>query len=207
MVQVHVSSWGRQTWHGPSRHGEEADRRTVRLWPIFALLPVLIVGQIKATGFTSLVGIDTTVLSVAFLLGATAVAFLRSPGYPARRCFPSSCSLWWCSSAWVGASLASTRRSRRGTSSSSPPSSSAAFRFFCGTFVTSGDCSSSGLSEGRLLRSSCYLLVVLRSCMDAPGSPAPRLARHTWLQRHSSWVERPWAKGLSYRRWPFLRFL
>ena len=55
-----------------------------RFWPVFALLPIIVVGQVKATGFVSIGGVDTTLLSVAFLLAATSVTFLRYPRYPVQ---------------------------------------------------------------------------------------------------------------------------
>lgn len=62
--------------------------RAIQFWPVFALLPILVVGQVKATGFVSIGGIDITVLSVAGVLTAAAVTFLQYPQYPVRRMAP-----------------------------------------------------------------------------------------------------------------------
>lgn len=56
--------------------------------PIFALLPILVVAQVKAAGFVSIAGVDTTLLSLALLVGISAVKFLRDPWYPARKMLP-----------------------------------------------------------------------------------------------------------------------
>jgi O-antigen ligase len=58
------------------------------LWPIFALLPILVVGQVKAAGFVSIGGVDATLLSIAILLVASAATFLRYPRYPVQQMLP-----------------------------------------------------------------------------------------------------------------------
>lgn len=56
--------------------------------PVFALLPIIVVGTVKATGFVSIGGVDTTVLSVVFLLAASIVTFVRHPRYPVAQMLP-----------------------------------------------------------------------------------------------------------------------
>lgn len=70
-----------------SRRGGFAGRE-VRFWPIFALLPIIIVGTVKATGFASFGGLDTTILSVLLLLGVTGASLLGYPHYPTRQMAP-----------------------------------------------------------------------------------------------------------------------
>ena len=67
---------------------KDAVDRTLKVWPVFALFPVIVVGQLKATGFDSIAGVDTTVLSVGFLLTVTAVTFTKHRQYPFRQMLP-----------------------------------------------------------------------------------------------------------------------
>lgn len=72
--------------HRPRR--EHAGPRRYKYWPIFALLPILVVGQVKATGFNTIVGVDTTVLSLSLVIAATGLTFLRYRRYPFRKMLP-----------------------------------------------------------------------------------------------------------------------
>ena len=58
-----------------------------KLWPVLSLLPIIVVGTVKATGLVSIGGMDTTLLSVALLFAATTINFLRYPHYPVRHMF------------------------------------------------------------------------------------------------------------------------
>lgn len=71
-----------------ARRRKDTIDRTIRFWPVFALFPIIVVGQVKATGFVSLGGVDTTVLSVVLLLAITIVTLLRHPRYPVRQMLP-----------------------------------------------------------------------------------------------------------------------
>ncbi len=62
--------------------------RGVSFFPIFSLLPVVVVGEAKAAGLLSIAGIDTTAISVAFLLVTAGLTFLKNPRYPAKRMIP-----------------------------------------------------------------------------------------------------------------------
>lgn len=70
------------------RKSETTIARRFKYWPVAALLPVIIVGQVKATGFVSIGGVDTTVLSLFILLVATGVTFLNDRQYPVRKMLP-----------------------------------------------------------------------------------------------------------------------
>lgn len=62
--------------------------RPIKLWPSLALLPIIVVGTVKATGFDSLGGVDTTILSVVLVLMASVTTFLRHPRYPVQQMLP-----------------------------------------------------------------------------------------------------------------------
>ena len=68
--------------------GMRVNQGGARYWPVFALFPILVVGQAKATGWSSIAGLDATVLSVALLMGITTVTFLSHPRYPVRAMLP-----------------------------------------------------------------------------------------------------------------------
>ncbi|MFN8185182.1 MAG: O-antigen ligase family protein [Candidatus Nanopelagicales bacterium] len=60
----------------------------VAYWPVFAVLPVLVVAQLKAAGLVALGGFDTTLLSFGFLLLATFITFLGTLRYPLHLMLP-----------------------------------------------------------------------------------------------------------------------
>ena len=62
--------------------------RSLRLWPVFAVLPILVVVQVKAAGLLSVGGFDLTLLSVAFLLAVTLITYIRHPRYPVYQMLP-----------------------------------------------------------------------------------------------------------------------
>lgn len=82
-----MPSWVHRPEVPPAAH-ETGPDRAIRLWPVFALLPVVLVGTVKATGWTTIGGVDTTVLSVIVLLGASGAAFLQNSQYPVREMLP-----------------------------------------------------------------------------------------------------------------------
>ena len=67
---------------------QSAIERSIRIWPVFALLPIIVVGQIKATGYVAIGGFDTTLLSALLVVVVTGVAFMRHPRYPVRQMSP-----------------------------------------------------------------------------------------------------------------------
>ena len=70
------------------REAKASHAASLRIWPVIALLPITVIGSVKATGFTEVLGVDTTVLSMAALLLVTGAAFIGSPRYPARALLP-----------------------------------------------------------------------------------------------------------------------
>lgn len=60
-----------------------------RIWPVISLLPVLLAGSVlKPAGIVTVLGVDTTVLSMGLLLAASGLAFLRRPNYPLKEILP-----------------------------------------------------------------------------------------------------------------------
>ncbi len=79
MPRVHVAS---------SAQREEVSPKA-RIWPVVSLLPILIAGGVlKPAGVVTVLGIDTTVLSMVILLAATILTFLGRPAYPIRAMLP-----------------------------------------------------------------------------------------------------------------------
>lgn len=61
---------------------------SLRIWPVIALLPITVVGSVKAAGFTEAMAVDTTVLSMIVLLLASGATLLNRPRYPVRASLP-----------------------------------------------------------------------------------------------------------------------
>lgn len=71
-----------------SRQSRPEIERGIKLWPVLALLPVLLAGRLKAAGLTNLAGVDLTLLSVGLVAAATVATFARRPAYPVGRMIP-----------------------------------------------------------------------------------------------------------------------
>lgn len=62
--------------------------RALRLWPVAALLLVIVAGRVKSAGLSSLGGVDLTVLGMLILLAVATVTILRRPRYPLGKLLP-----------------------------------------------------------------------------------------------------------------------